>query len=559
MTLSSTSLSPRCNTLWVLVLFALGGFYNAIAQEEPRITTVIDTTGILIGEEIKYTVTAEVDQTATVVFPEGQTFSPLEVIESYKVDTAFAKGASGTGNYTMTLVKKYGLTQFDSGSYKIPRQRILVGNKPFETDSFRVEVANVVLDTLNQGLYDIKPTIDVPKDYGRLLLRILMWVLPIALAIGLFLYWLLRRHKRKQEEERYIPPFEQALAALKELDNSNLIENSQYKAYYTTLTDAIKKYYDEKVYDRALESTTDELIERLQAEKESGHIDFNNETIKQLQDVFKRADLVKFARITPPEGKALADRIAVEQIVKQTKEVLPEPTEEELMRDEMYRTAIERRRKRKLYLSGAGGILGILILALGIGIAVKGFSEVKDFVLGNATRELAEGQWITSEYGVPTMIISSPKALERQSINLPEGTPDTGQITIFNWETFPFAVNATITQAKLPSEEEVDLQQIVDNNLRNIEALGFKLDIVKNDPYKTPNGAEGLKTFGSGSFKPPKAKKAFDIEYAALIFQAGNIIQQLTVVWIEDDPYAKQIADRIINSVELQAPKNKEN
>jgi len=530
------------------VLFALAGFQNLSAQEEALITTVIDTTGILIGEEIKYTVTAEVDQTATVVFPEGQTFSPLEVIESYNIDTAFAKSK-------MTLVKKYGLTQFDSGSYKIPRQRILVGGKPFETDSFRIEVNNVILDTINQGLYDIKPTIDIPKNYGRLLLRILMWVIPIALAIGLFLYWLLRRHKRKQEEERYIPPFEQALAALQELDESNLIENSQFKVYYTTLTDALRKYYDEKVYDRALESTTDELIERLQAEKESGHIDFSNETIKQLQDVFKRADLVKFARITPPEGKALADRIAVEQIVKQTKEVLPEPTEEELMRDEMYRAAIERRRKRKLWLSGAGGILGILILALGIGIAVKGFSEVKDFVLGNATRELAEGQWITSEYGVPTMVVSSPKALERQNL-LPEGAEDTGQLTVFNWSTLPFAVNASITQAQLPSEEEVNLEQIVNNNLQNIEALGIRLDIVKNDPHTTPNGAEGLKTFGSGSFKPPKAKKAFDIEYASLIFQAGNIIQQFTIVWSEEDLYAKQIAERMMNSIELQAAKN---
>ena len=552
MRLESTYISQRFNT--TLVLLLLGAFFTskqAFAQEESLITTAIDTTGILIGEEIKYTVTAEVDQTATVLFPEGQTFSPMEMIESYDVDTAFAKSR-------MTLVKKYGLTQWDSGSYKIPRQRILVGGKPFETDSFRVEVANVVLDTINQGLYDIKPTIDVPKNYGRLLLRILAWLLPILLAIGAFLYWLLRRHKRKKEEDRYVAPFEQALATLKALDESALIENSQYKAYYTTLTDAIRKYYDEKVYDRALESTTDELIERLHAEKESGHIKFNTETIKQLKDVFKRADLVKFARITPPEGKALADRIAVEQIVKETKEVLPAPTQEELMRDAMYRAAIERKRKRKLYLTGAGGILGILILALGIGIAVKGYSEVKDFVLGNATRDLAEGQWITSEYGVPTMILSSPKALARQEVQLPDGVPDQDQLTVFTWETLPFAVNATITQAQLPSDEEVDLEAVIENNLKGIEALGFKLGIVKNDLYKTPNGAEGLKTFGSGSFTAPKTDKSINIEYTALIFQAGNIIQQFTIVWIEEDPYAEQIAERMINSIELQAPKQEQ-
>ena len=227
MTLVRTYLKNN-NILGMLVFCALFLSQGAISQEQPTITTSIDTTGILIGEEIKYTVTAEVDQTATVLFPEGQTFSPLEMIESYPVDTAFAKAK-------MTLVKKYGLTQFDSGSYKIPRQRILVGGKPFETDSFRVEVANVVLDTINQGLYDIKPTIDVPKNYGKLLLKILAWLLPILLAIGAFLYWLLRRHKRKKEEDRYVAPFDQAIATLKKLDESALIENSQFKAYYTCL------------------------------------------------------------------------------------------------------------------------------------------------------------------------------------------------------------------------------------------------------------------------------------------------------------------------------------
>ena len=170
MTSRSTYKTQVTNTIFVLCLLLFGLIQKGIAQIEPVVTSAIDTTAITIGEEIKYTIKAEVDQTATVVFPEGQTFSPLEMIESYKVDTAFAKAATSSGDYKMTLVKKYGLTQFDSGSYKIPRQRIVVGNNTIETDSFRIEVANVVLDTVNQGLYDIKPAIEIPKDYGTCLL-----------------------------------------------------------------------------------------------------------------------------------------------------------------------------------------------------------------------------------------------------------------------------------------------------------------------------------------------------------------------------------------------------
>ena len=41
-------------------------------------------------------------------FPEGKTFGSLEVIDSYKIDTALADSK-------YRLIKRYGLTQFDSG------------------------------------------------------------------------------------------------------------------------------------------------------------------------------------------------------------------------------------------------------------------------------------------------------------------------------------------------------------------------------------------------------------------------------------------------------------
>ena len=52
-----------------------------------QVTSSIDTTKIRIGEQITFKVKVEADTTDLVVFPEGQTFMPLEMIESYKVDT----------------------------------------------------------------------------------------------------------------------------------------------------------------------------------------------------------------------------------------------------------------------------------------------------------------------------------------------------------------------------------------------------------------------------------------------------------------------------------------
>ncbi len=131
------------------LFFSLFSFF-ATAQ----VTSSIDSTKIKIGEEILYTINVQADSTDVIVFPEEQTFAPLEMIESYKVDTTYEESK-------YRLIKKYGLTQFDSGRYTIPPQRILINNKPFLTDSIMVEVNDVVVDTTKQKMFDIKPAIEV--------------------------------------------------------------------------------------------------------------------------------------------------------------------------------------------------------------------------------------------------------------------------------------------------------------------------------------------------------------------------------------------------------------
>ncbi|WP_375251755.1 hypothetical protein [Dokdonia donghaensis] len=531
----------------LFMFFLICFLFATSSQAQDDVRATIDSTSILIGQQINYKIEVLANDGEAVVFPEGQTFNPLEVIESYKIDTASSTSAR------VKLIKRYGLTQFDSGRYVIPKQKIIIGTKTVETDTFLVEVNNVVLDTVNQGLYDIKPIIELPRDYSKWW-KYLLWIIPVLIAIALFLWFLLRRHKKQKEAEKYVPPFEQAIATLNALDQEDYIAQAKYKEYYTVLTDAIRRYYDEKVYDRAMESTTDELIARLEMERDSGHIDFSRETIVKLKDIFKRADLIKFARVNPPEGKAQADRLSVEEIVKETKEALPPPTVEELMKQEDYREALSRKRKRKLWLTAIGGVLAILLVATTVGIVVKGYSEVKDFVFGNMTRELAEGTWITSEYGAPSMIVSTPKVLTRQEVALPPEAQGQMEATSFAWSTVPANVSILVFQFKFPENAEVKVEQLIANQLATFEQNGFSADVVKNEKFKTPNGAEGLKTFGKGTQIIDEEKEMMDSgEYAFLTFQSESVIQQLFISWHDEDPYGKQIAERVMQSVELQA------
>jgi len=60
-----------------LFVFFIGFTINA------QVTSSIDSAQIKIGEQITYTIQVEADSTDLVLFPEGQSFSPLEMIESF--------------------------------------------------------------------------------------------------------------------------------------------------------------------------------------------------------------------------------------------------------------------------------------------------------------------------------------------------------------------------------------------------------------------------------------------------------------------------------------------
>ena len=130
------------------MLFSLVGY--------GQVSSSIDSTAIKIGAELFYKIQVKTDSTTLVVFSEEQTFQPLEMINSYAIDTTKKEGY-------YQLTKTYGLTQFDSGVYTIPKQKIIIGDKVFFTDSLQVQVNTVIVDTTKQKLFDIKPLIAVEK------------------------------------------------------------------------------------------------------------------------------------------------------------------------------------------------------------------------------------------------------------------------------------------------------------------------------------------------------------------------------------------------------------
>lgn len=292
----------------VLVVFAF--FSVVFGQNKPQITTEISPKNIKIGEQIKYEIRIETNEQVT--FPQGQTFSPLEMITSESVDTFRMQEK-------LRLVKSYYLTQFDSGTYTIPKQRIDIGGIAFETDSVTIQVQGVAVDTLKQPLFDIKPIIPVEKTSSSLFSKWIILLIIITLCIIVFFIFKNRKKRTPQEKIALLPAFDRAILGLENLKKSRFLLESKHKEYYSELTDIIRRYLEEEIHISATESTTDELMTKIELLLDSKKLNLSTETINNLKKVLKKADLVKFAKSHPHDTEATSDLQTIENVIIKTK------------------------------------------------------------------------------------------------------------------------------------------------------------------------------------------------------------------------------------------------
>tara|TARA_R110000868_G_scaffold817_7_gene6045 strand:+ start:3185 stop:4843 length:1659 start_codon:yes stop_codon:yes gene_type:complete len=521
--------------------------FNGLSQTRPSISSGVDVDSIKIGEQLNFIINVQADSTDQVIFPEGQTFSPLEMVEAFATDTV-------RENAKITLIKKYALTQFDSGSYTLPQQKVLINEKSFLTDSLKIAVNTILVDTIAQQMYDIKDIINVDKKTSFPWKWIIGIVLVLALIGGL-LYWFVWRKKKLTEEEKValLPPYDRAMLELKKLENSKYLIQDEYKQYYSELTGIVRSYLEEDVHISALESTTDQLIEKLELLKDAGNLKLDNETLFQFKRILQTSDLVKFAKSRPETSVAEEDRKSIEHIVTKTKEAIPPPTEEELLQREEYLEELARKKQRNKVIITIVTTAAVIIMSTVGAITYFGFEYVKDTVLGHPTKELLEGEWIASSYGFPPVHIETPKVLLRQNIELtPELKANIKAVQAFMYRSSIGLFTVGVSSTTLTQQVEPNTEQSIDFIIKNLESQGTKNIITKTEEFTTITGVKGIKTYGTGKFTVPESKELVNGKYTILTFGGKGFQQQVILTWLENDQYAQDIVDRILTTVDVK-------
>lgn len=527
--------------------------FPMLYAQEVKVET--NTKNIKIGEQIQYKVSVETPADTPVSFPEGQTFAPLEMVKTRAADTL-----RDGGKYR--LVKEYYLTQFDEGKYTIPSQKIRINNKDYFTDSLLVEVHTVAIDTLKQPLYDIKPIQEVKKpftSYGWILTTIAAVLLLLIVA---FVYFVFIRKKKFPflQTQKKLPPFDRAIQDLKELQNSKYLIQSQHKEYYTRLTDIVKAYLEEEVHILAKESTTDELLTKINLLQEKGKLNLNQETITNLKRVLQTADLVKFAKNKPSDDNAEYDRETIENVVIKTQEAIPlEPTDEQAINEARQKAlALKRQKRKKLLIRIGVGILLFFLLG-GVGLYF-GYRTLKNWLFNPYVAELNEGKWVTSDYGYPITELTTPKVLMRKQIVDITGfkpiihSQSTFYFGSLNSELYIMTNIITFVKETGGNSSErgdgnisLDPQLVNEIVLAQLDKAGAKNITTLQEEYTTPVGVKGMKVFGEMTL-PDKNGNLFKANYELYSFTENGALQQLLITYINDFN-AKAIAKRVVNSI----------
>ena len=522
---------------------------------QPKVTTAVDSVKNKIGAEFKLSIKTNVDTLSKVKFPESKFFGALEVLESYKVDTV-KKGDR------YELIKKYGLTQFDSGKYTIPRIPIIINGKTVYSDSLAIEISDVKVDTLKQKMFDIKDIATVKSPMGNWWIYVLVVIGLIGL--GFLIFYLLKNRKPKAKAEVivYKTPIEKATTLLQQLESKELWQKGAVKDYYSELTDIVRNYIEEEIKIPAMESTTSELIEGLRKAAKQKKLKLSNDTVENLEKVLQQADLVKFAKVTPMDYEIEEDKKRISNTIVTIHKSIPEivETEDELalwneQQKEKARLEKLKREKRKKMAIIVGSAAFLILGTLGFFIATKGFDYVKDNLIGHPTKELLEGEWVYSQYGNPGVKIETPKVLMRQDASkiLPKNAMALiKEMQIFTYGSMIDDFYIGVSTSTFKEETKIDLEQAAEGSIKIFETQGASNILVKTEEFDTQKGITGRKAYGTLSMVDKVSGKSTKMYYEILIFAQSNGIQQITVLQREDDQYAKKIGERMLNSVELK-------
>ena len=311
--------------MWgVLSVLLLGGAATEGGAQDVQVRTHVSADSVRIGERFTVSFAVGHAEGVQVLFPDPadgtDAFGNVEVVNRRER----SRRAMGGGRRVDSVA--YEVTTFALDSVRVPAIPLSVvvgGDTTLARTPPRGAAVISVIGPESRGIHSVGPLASFPYTWWP---WVLAGLLTTALLGGLaYLWW------RRQQAEDPTPtvqpaseidqtPYEAATAWIRQLESYDLSDPAAVKPFYVELSSALRVYLAREWDVAALERTTREVIDTLEARS-----DVPDEAIDRLESVLERADLVKFADVRPD---ADAHEAAIEdaRAALDTLETAPSPT-----------------------------------------------------------------------------------------------------------------------------------------------------------------------------------------------------------------------------------------
>lgn len=317
----------RTISVWLYLLL----FLAPAAAQQTIIKASIDSTHLLIGEQahIHLEIIQPKGKAIQLPTPKDTLTAGVEVLAITSPDTTVLS------DNNIQINQDYLITSFDSAIYILPPFEIVDGLDTIRSNSLGLKVSTLPVDLESKEFFDIKDVISPPfvlSDYAAIIWIILGIIVLILVAWYLY-QW--RKGRRSlnifaKPDKPKLPPH---IVAINELDNVKLRKLWQQglnKEYYSSITDILRVYMEDRFGTHAMEMTSGEILAAIRPLIE---VDSAYNGLKQ---VLQLGDFVKFAKYQPIADENELSLINAYLFVNQTKvEEKEEENKEEKLEDKV--------------------------------------------------------------------------------------------------------------------------------------------------------------------------------------------------------------------------------
>ena len=287
-------------TFFIFLLFFL--LFKLSIGQKININAALDSTKIRIGEQVKldlYVSYSAKQNNLKIQWPNiADTITDkIEVISVSVIDTTSPDKSNPD---IIQQHQQITISAYDSGYFAIPGFKFFINNdstNAFYSQSLFLEVHTVPTDSSITKTKDIKPPFAEAfnwKWYSKYFYWGFSFLVIIILIILITIYF---TKKNKivvlKSEKPKIPAHIIALQSLEKIKNEQIWKEEKTKEYYSSISDTIRLYIEERFKVNALESTTAEIMKAFRSQV------VDKESKDKLQQLLMLSDLVKFAKQFP--------------------------------------------------------------------------------------------------------------------------------------------------------------------------------------------------------------------------------------------------------------------